>query len=145
MKMEVVGAIASLVPLVKTALSVAKTAKELYTSYREAVVASKNVKDQRLLIQSIIDEYATLRSRLEFDNSSSDPMPLDTRRMVATALLQVSETLQQLEVALPSREDRSKIRDRIRWVASVKGRVERAQVKLERTKTTLILALQFTF
>ena len=102
--MEIVGGVASLVQLVETALGIAKTSKRLYKNYLNAPVASKDVEYQSLLLQSLIDDYTLLRPCLNFSKSNWEVVPLNTRLTAATALVQVSEALQQLRSALDSCE-----------------------------------------
>ena len=136
--MEAVGAIASLVQIVDAALSVAKTSRELYRSYREAPMSTKGVENQITLLQSVVDDYLRLRPCLEFNGSNSNSLPSFTSQTVATALLQVSGALQQLKIALNDGGDgHTKTASRIRWAFAEKKAVREAQEQLEIAKSTL--------
>ena len=139
--MEVVGAVASLVQLVELALSVAKTSKELYKSYQEAPATSKTVEKQRVLLQSVLEDYTHLRPYLNYNDSNSSTLPLDSRQMVATALSQVSEALQKLRTALDYCEEGYTKTSRMRWALSKTKAVKEAQAQLEISKSTLTNSL----
>ena len=147
--MEAVGVVASLLQLVDAALRVAKTSKEFFKSYQEAPAISKTVENQRILLQSVLDEYTHLRPCLEFGGSNSNPLPLDSRQLVATALLQVSEALQKLRTTLDYCEQGHTKASRMRWAFSKKKDVKEAQAQLEISKSTLthtllLLSIRFS-
>jgi len=63
--MEAIGVAASLVQLMECALSIAKTSKKLYKSYKGASEGFKSVSSQSALLQTVIHELSLLRPRFE--------------------------------------------------------------------------------
>lgn len=93
----------------------------------------------------ITNKFDTLRTssyNADLYHLHTEHLPLHTQTLLATAIEQASEAVQQLRSAFRFAEGRLNIKARLRWALLDKSSVEEAQRKLEIAKSTLIIALQ---
>ena len=139
--MEAAGAGASLIALVETALSVAKTSRDLCKAIHDAPNALRQFSNKLTLVQSLLNELLSLYPRLDESDQLISP---DLRTTLAFALEQSHAACQDLRNACGYRNSDGEIgiRGRLKWALLEKASTREALERLHGAESTLTLVLQ---